>query len=604
MRPRPSTSLPVAEAVIRFVIVLAYCLAAGSQALAQSTFSPDELRPGHWVILKGVTEEDGVLAVSSVEVRQPADENEIIGTVSATRKEDGVYAVLMVAGQPAFVGPKARLRGVDVGALMSLDGQRVSVEGYWRSPTKFSVRELEVRSKGRDRLEGRIDDVTRGTKGVELTVMGRTAVIGSDAKLASEDSLADLALAEAVVYDDLGGIERELDDDDDIPGRRIGPGLWAGARLEWQRSDERNFDLDRADRTDRVDDQYSVRGEIRWVPSPRLFGLVEYRHAWRDRFEEDDGRQVQERGRLNEAHLYVRDVLMDGLDLQIGRQDFDEEREWLYDENLDAVRAFVRRHSMRLELFAASLIAGGDEVDEDADTFGAILATETSADWSVGGYAIRRDSDIGGSRRATHLGLRGLGEFVDDHSSWGELSFLTGTDRGNELTGWAFDVGDVWSPPWAERWYFVAGLAFGSGDRGTFDGKDSTFRQTGLHDNNAKFGGVTSFRYYGELMQPELSNMQISTLGVGRRFGKRESIDLVFHSYRQDFARAVLTDTDLRDAPSGLDRDLGWEIDLVFGSRSMERANLELVLGRFEPGEAFPGADAAWIAKAQIRVQL
>ncbi|MFT7168190.1 MAG: hypothetical protein ACI80K_001315, partial [Paracoccaceae bacterium] len=61
---------------------------------------------------------------------------------------------------------------------------------------------------------------------------------------------------------------------------------------------------------------------------------------------------------------------------------------------------------------------------------------------------------------------------------------------------------------------------------------------------------------------------------------------------------------DIREDPSGLDRDLGWEVDLVFGSRSLERANFELVMGRFDPGGAFPGAAHAWVVKAQVRLQL
>ncbi|MFT5732450.1 MAG: hypothetical protein ACJAZN_001805 [Planctomycetota bacterium] len=597
-------SLSTISAMRRLVAIMVLLTAGATPLVAQETIAPQDLRVGHWVTAKGATDAEGRLQANAIEVNAPGDEQEIIGTVTGTRKADDAYVVLVVDGQPAFVGPKARLRGVDVSRLRKLKGERVSIEGYWRSPQKFSVRELEVRSKGRDRLEGRIDSVTVGPGGIELRVMGRTVIVLPGADLESEESLDKMEFADATVYDEELSFERLIDDDDDIPGRKIGPDIWAGARLEWQRSDERDFDLDGGVDADRVDDNYSVRGEVRWVPSPRLFGLVEYRHGWRDRFEEDDGDSAQDRGRLNEAHLYLRDVIFKGVDVQIGRQDFDEEREWLYDENLDAVRAFVRRYSMRLELFAASVIHGGDPDDEDSETFGAILSTETSADWSVGAYAIRRDSELEGPRRATHLGIRGLGEFIDDHESWAELSFLSGSDGGNDLTGWAFDVGDVWSLPWADRWYLVAGLAFGSGDRGTFDGRDSTFRQTGLHDNNAKFGGVTSFRYYGELLQPELANMRISTLGVGRRFGRRESIDLVFHKYDQDFAQPFLVDADIREDPSGLDRDLGWEVDLVFGSRSLERANFELVMGRFDPGGAFPGAAHAWVVKAQVRLQL
>ncbi len=576
----------------------------GLLAQASAELTVADLVVGHWVVVKGETSDDGRLVASFLEVSQPEERQEIIGTVSEVREDDDAYAVIVVDGQPSFVGPKSRLRGLDVSELEELSGKRVGIEGYWRSPRKFSVRELELRSKGRDRLMGRVDKITEEPGALRLRVLGREVLVDARTTLKVEGPLADFGLADAPRYSPIGDLERVVDDDDDIPGRAIGGGLFVGARLEWQRADERNYDLDREDANDRVDDNYSVRGEVRWAPSDRVFGLIEYRHAWRDRFDEDDGSTAEDRGRLNEAHLYFRDVLVRGLDLQLGRQDFDEEREWLYDENLDAIRLFLRRDRLRYELFAATVLSGGDPREEDARYYGALVNTEYSDDWSLGAYALSASSQLDGERRATHLGLRGLGEFVDRNDSWGELSFLTGRDSGNTLTGWAFDVGNTWSPRWAKRWYATAGMAYGSGDRGTQDGRDSTFRQTGIHDNNAKLGGITSFRYYGELLRPELANLSIMTLGIGRRFGKRESVDLVFHKYAQDFARPFLVDAELREDPDGLHTDLGWEVDLVFGSRTYDRANIELVLGRFEPGAAFPGASAAWTARVQIRGQL
>ena len=49
------------------------------------------------------------------------------------------------------------------------------------------------------------------------------------------------------------------------------------------------------------------------------------------------------------------------------------------------------------------------------------------------------------------------------------------------------------------------GWAWGSGDQEPQSGNNGTFRQTGFQDNNDKWSGVTSFRYYGELVDPELS---------------------------------------------------------------------------------------------------
>jgi hypothetical protein len=133
------------------------------------------------------------------------------------------------------------------------------------------------------------------------------------------------------------------------------------------------------------------------------------------------------------------------------------------------------------------------------------------------------------------------------------------------------------------------------------DGTDGAFRQTGWQRNNGNLGGVTSFRYYGEVVDPELSNLGISTLGIGTRLGRDASIDLVWHEYRQDVAEGFLRQSDLDEDPDGVHRDLGREIDWIAGLRNALGSDFELVLGWFEPGDAFPDADAAWKVSLQWR---
>ena len=77
------------------------------------------------------------------------------------------------------------------------------------------------------------------------------------------------------------------------------------------------------------------------------------------------------------------------------------------------------------------------------------------------------------------------------------------------------------------------GVAFGSGDNNRRDGVDRNYRQSGLQDNNARFAGVTSFKFYGETVEPELSNLLIGTAAIGVRPTPRSSVDLVYHYYAQ-----------------------------------------------------------------------
>ena len=152
-----------------------------------------------------------------------------------------------------------------------------------------------------------------------------------------------------------------------------------------------------------------------------------------------------------------------------------------------------------------------------------------------------------------------------------------------------------------KRWFLTAGWAYGEGDGDLRDGSDNNFRQTGLQDNNGRFGGVTSFRYYGELVDPELANLHIGTLGLGYRITRRSSLDLVGHYYRQDQPARRLIDSDLDKRANGVDRELGWEVDAILGWRPQRAWDFEVVLAWFSPGEAFENADDAWLSKAQVR---
>ena len=110
-----------------------------------------------------------------------------------------------------------------------------------------------------------------------------------------------------------------------------------------------------------------------------------------------------------------------------------------------------------------------------------------------------------------------------------------------------------------------------------------------MDDNSGKFGGVTSFNYYGEVLDPELSNLGIFTLGGGIRPIKRVSIDLIYHYYRQHYADDDINGSNLKIDPGGDSKDVGHALDLVMGYRAIENLDVEMVLGTFIPGQAFSG---------------
>jgi hypothetical protein len=188
----------------------------------------------------------------------------------------------------------------------------------------------------------------------------------------------------------------------------------------------------------------------------------------------------------------------------------------------------------------------------------------------------------------------------------------------NKVRGYGGDLRLTHEMPrlWNVRPSVTAGYAYGSGDSNSLRAEtDGGFRQTRLQRNNDKYRGVDSFRYYGELLDPELSNMHIATGALGFRFWRDSSVEFVYHYYRQaqakPYARNLAFGRDPNVDPLGRptndpppdDPDLGHEWDLIVGIDAWPGWELELVGAAFMLGDAFKPKDGqlTYLGELQIR---
>ena len=336
-------------------------------------------------------------------------------------------------------------------------------------------------------------------------------------------------------------------------------------------------------------------------------------------------------------------------DLQIGRLSLVEDRSWWWDDDLDALRLFVGGDDWVLEagvarqLFAVSTAERGIiDAEEDGLTrwFGRAAWTWRKRHTVEGYLMLSRDGSgqlaegtLIHERRVdesdadlTWFGLRATGEEKLDGGHrvgyWLDLARLTGKERLTDYDGadgnrevaddttrrsvdaHAWDLGVRWSWPGHSRPTLWAGWAVGSGDKDEDDGQDEAFRQTGLEENKARFGGVKRFRYYGELMRPTLSNLDIRSVGGSMRFWKKSSVDLVLHDYRQREASEDLAASRITESPTGDSRALGQEIDLFVAVRESPSAEVLVSLATFRAGSAFGkrSGERAWFGDVVLNV--
>lgn len=339
-----------------------------------------------------------------------------------------------------------------------------------------------------------------------------------------------------------------------------------------------------------------------------------------------------------EMWLFSEDVGGTGANADLGRLHFEDDRQWWWDDDLDAIRVAVERGSVEVAVAAAREL-GPDRTDRDdvepehAEVLR--LFAELSWDWVPGhglelfflhhddrsaderlGQVVDNDGADETDAQLTWLGARGLG--VVDTGTWGLLGYwldaamVRGRERSagleevdarhsivaevreRDLRGWAADMGAIWILPVVlEPRVFVA-YATGSGDRDPASGTDRSFRQSGLQSNESGFGGVERYASYGVLLDPELSNLRVSTLGAGLSLLRSSSLDLVYHQYRLVEPVFSLRDAALDLTLDATHRELGRELDLVLAVEEREQVELHVFASAFQAGRALGEQRDSW----------
>lgn len=289
------------------------------------------------------------------------------------------------------------------------------------------------------------------------------------------------------------------------------------------------------------------------------------------------------------------------VDLTVGRRNFEDDRHWLYDTSLDSLSLKFKQGVWQTE----ASVSRKDRLD--LDLLGPVQKTRTDnymlyvdyrgiEDHRLAGYTIFREDKTGAEGRPLHFGVRAYGTPSDQFNYWSEFSLLRGKDEDKKkFRGHAFDVGGTYRFTGVQFAPSITlGYAHGSGDDNPNDARNHEFRQTGLHSNEARFGGIPKLKYYGETLDPDLSNLRILTVAVGVRPAATVTLDLIYHHYRLNKIADEIRNmalTALVNQPGALSsKNVGRELDIVLGFRNLfgvRRLGMDLRAGLFFPGKAF-----------------
>ena len=359
----------------------------------------------------------------------------------------------------------------------------------------------------------------------------------------------------------------------------------------------RNLDLRRAQDDAVSFTRYKLTPSFLFKPTDHVDVHLEFRVDAKQVHRDPESYESEfTRLKLREAYLLYEPSEVGSVIFQVGRRRFRDDREWLVDEHLDALRVRWGSGPFELDVSASSELIDSDESIVNLMGFAKYLADWGSAEL----FAIdRRDKDA--RAHPVWVGMRLRAHPRERLSLHADGAMRRGRDGAMRLRGYGVDAGATWILGGSSRPSLTLAYAHGSGDSNPHDRTDYTFRQTGMEDNNGRIAGVDTFQYYGIVSAPELSNLGIATIGFGVRPVDKASIELVWHGYRRH-AHAARIRTALESNPAGRSRDIGQELNLLVAYRAKTwRANL--ALGWFSPGKAFRRADGVFGATGEIRMR-
>lgn len=295
--------------------------------------------------------------------------------------------------------------------------------------------------------------------------------------------------------------------------------------------------------------------------------------------------------------LYVRWIPFQGGVVSLGRSRMNDPRNWLFassDDKNDNIQLQYRTDSDFIQVVAAARDLLPSNLFEPQDQHRSLNYASTYEHtfpngMRAGGFLLLQDQrNEGDGHDRTYFGARSRGTVAGGHIDyWADMIVLRGTSGTTPMRSYAFDAGVIYKFLDTLQFHLVVSYAYGSGDGDPSDGVDKRFRQTGIQENRYQFGGVSRFKYYGESLNPELSNLGVATAAVGFKPNVLSSVDLVVHHYELAQAGNGIFASRLQSQPTGASRNAGNAVDLVAGYRDRTAVEFEFFGGWFMPGPAF-----------------
>src|SRR6266581_7951780 len=604
-------NLAIASATVLFALLLLAC---------RGTTQAEEL-VGEQLRLTGQWTEDRFKAtrVRLWETKEAPQRGRVAGHIDTVNADTRTLRI-----GPSLVEWNEATQFEEISLQDLAPGRVIEASGHLAGPTHLIAKSIAAESVPPHRLEirGTVTEEERQPDGsVHLTVLGVRAETPK-------------SVAKSALRNELTRRPDERRPEDQLMLMLFERPLTIGGQLEADSQYRGNFSLTKKPKDDVLRLDHALQLELLYPLTEDTLLFLEGQAVYEvEPFSEANPNKPERAIERGQTWLYMSNLRQSNFSLQFGRQNLWEWRSWWWDEDLDAVRLHYDARRLHAELAVAqemgNISTDPAENDPEADNVLRLLgniAWRWTKDHRLDGFflyqndhssrqpvgqLVKEGREDPGDAALLWLGARASGELDLNHfgdlTYWLDGAWVGGHERllnfkkdkqrkdrlrvssliERDVSGRGLDSGLSWKTELPWRPTLTLSYAFGSGDRTPERGPDRAFRQTGIQDNKARFNGVNRFRYYGEVLRPELSNLHIWTAALGFRFWRASSIEFLYHFYRQVYPAPFLRDSKLDADPLGKGQTIGQEWDMVLGFHQWEHLEIELSAGLFRAGSAY-----------------
>ncbi len=312
------------------------------------------------------------------------------------------------------------------------------------------------------------------------------------------------------------------------------------------------------------------------------------------------------------------------LSAKVGRMSFKDKRTWWYDNELDTLKLFYDSTILSWDVAVGTRLtderasAGDQRVGLEGskyviahldyhyyykhhfETF--FVYEDNGQDKNPIGAVNDFTNRISSYSKLGWIGFRGYGELANSIEYWGDVAYVNGDIQNLQystnddgfavvvdasdvsVSGFGLDAGTLYKLD-----NFGVGIAYAYGSGDSSKSSQNIFLQSSISNNKSSMIGTTRYRYYGEMLDPQLSNMQIISLYAGTRIYGNTWIEANYHKYTQQVATTDLRSSSLIIQTNGIDKEIGEELDVILGGKYDNKTEAQLILSGFFGGDAFSG---------------